>query len=59
MFFGTIVKDEHANSMVESHIEEGTLIPVYPKPIAILITTTEDLVVDVRVQETETTIMEK
>jgi hypothetical protein len=45
--------------MVESHIEEGTLIPVYPKPIAILITTTEDLVVDVRVQETETTIMEK
>ncbi len=61
-----MVKDKHANSEVESGVEEGTLISTQLEPTTILIaitlnlvTTNEDPKVDVRVEEIEATIMEK
>jgi len=65
-FFGTIVKDEHANLMVEFDMEEGTLISVQPKRIDVLVTITpslattmEDLGVDAKVEETKATIIKE
>jgi hypothetical protein len=65
-FFSTIVKDEHANLVVEFDMEEGTLISIQPKPIDVLVTITpslattmEDLGVDVKVEETKATIIKE
>lgn len=64
--FDMIVKDEHANLVVDSGMQERILFPVQLKPIDVLVaitpnlaTTMEDLGVDVRVEETKATIMEE
>jgi len=62
MFFGTMIKDKHANLMVEFDMEEGTSILIQLKPIAIHVATTTSLVViivDPRVEETKAAIMEE
>ncbi len=66
MFFGTTIKNEHANLMAEFDMEGGTSILVWPKIIVVptaivpsLIIAMEDLRVDVKVEETEATIMEE
>jgi len=66
MFFGTTIKDEHANSVVKTGMEGGILILVQLETTTIPTTstpsldaTTEDLRVDVRVAETKAIIMEK
>jgi hypothetical protein len=65
MFFGTIVKDKHTNSVVGTRMEVAILILVQLEAIAIPIATTpnpfttmKDLGVDVRVEVIEATIME-
>ncbi len=65
-FFGNLIKDEHANSMVVTNMEEGILIPVQPKTTIVLVATTPSLVVatknlmiDVKVQEPKAIVMEK
>jgi acetylornithine/succinyldiaminopimelate/putrescine aminotransferase len=58
-----IVKNECANPMVETCMEEGILILVHLESIIAivpnLVVTTKDLRVDVRVEETKATIMEQ
>lgn len=65
MFFGTTIKDKHANLVLESGIEGRTLM-VQPKrtiiPTAItpnLVAIMENLGVDVRVEEIKATTMEE
>jgi hypothetical protein len=60
------IKDECANSMVETIMEGVTLISIQLKTIIVPITTTpgpsaitEDLGVDVKIEVTKATIMEK
>jgi hypothetical protein len=66
MLFGTMIKDKHANLMVEFDMEEGTSILIQPEPIAIHVATITSLVVitvdprvDVKVEKTKVAIMEK
>ncbi len=63
MLSNMIVKNECANPMVETCMEEGILILVHLESIIAivpnLVVTTKDLRVDVRVEETKATIMEQ
>jgi hypothetical protein len=62
MLSNMIIKDECANPMVETGMEEGISISVHLESIIAtvpnLVATTKDLMVDVRVEETKATFME-
>jgi hypothetical protein len=58
-FFGTTIKDEHANLVVKIGMEEGTSISIQPKSIVAIAPSLALAMEDSRIEETKAIVMER